>query len=1160
MENGLPAWRLHKNVQHLTLPQHDSINFQRKVTDSFGLYFSVQQKRRSSGTLISFTVPAFMNFAGQPLLQLISSRRSNLLELDYLAAFHMEPARIHFPINTAFLKGKWAHIALSLNRNRVVLFVNCEEAMVLEKDFEDLFSSMFLSDLEITLASTPRIYTSKFQGSLQTAWLSTTGYKTRPWHCPNTSDLNGILWPTEDSARPPEDVPHRQVPSRHLEPQSDQEPDLGIPQRALSQSFPHRKVICLWEGKDIEEGTWMPNGPDEVCLCHAGEFRCMPSGNDCVYEGTSYKNGDVFLSRSSPCTNCSCIDGLVKCIPVTCKFPHCLNPKRTPGSCCLPCSGCMVDGVMREEGSIWTVDQQSCRSCTCLHGEAQCHEVMCPQISCQKVCRGDDECANTCCYNGRSYKNEETFSDPKDHCKSCVCQTGKVICRAVACLDVRCSNPYTPPGECCPRCSECTFENAVYLDGHQFPNPRDPCQQCTCLRGEVTCEYHQYPQSHCNHPQRTSYCQDNRNDCYYAGEQYVNGMEFVHPTNKCKTCRCVNGHVQCLMTTRPPSQCSDPHLVPGECHPRCSDECLYVGRIYRHSEHFQDPQDRRRSCICSSGEVTCQDYRPPQNRCYPEVKTATGSGEEGENDDQRKLEPHPINCPEHQDRGDSQPRCGPQLVHQCPHTTQNPCPRQPPNPNPCIGDQPCEVQNPCPRQPPNPNPCTGDQPSEVQNPCPRHPPNPNPCTGDQPSEVQNPCPRLRPNPNPCTGDQPSEVQNPCPRHPPNPNPCTGDQPSEVQNPCPRHPPNPNPCTGDQPSEVQNPCPRHPPNPNPCTGDQPSEVQNPCPRHPPNPNPCTGDQPCEVQNPCPRHPPNPNPCTGDQPCEIQNPCPRHPPNPNPCTGDQPCEVQNPCPRQPPNPNPCIGDQPCEVQNPCPRQPPNPNPCTGDQPSEVQNPCPRHPPNPNPCTGDQPSEVQNPCPRLRPNPNPCTGDQPSEVQNPCPRHPPNPNPCTGDQPSEVQNPCPRHPPNPNPCTGDQPSEVKNPCPRLPPNPNPCTGDQPSEVQNPCPRHPPNPNPCTGDQPSEVQNPCPRHPPNPNPCTRDQPCEVQNPCPRHPPNPNPCTGDQPCEVQNIYPRHPPNPNPCTGDQPCEVRTHHRSLRLRKARRPAAANPFQLLPTTKA
>lgn len=162
MEKGLPAWKFLKNVQQLTLPQHDSINFQRKVTDSFGLYFAVQQKRQLSGTLISFTVPASMNY-GQPLLQLFSHRGSNLLQLDYQAAINMEPASIRFPISTAFLKGKWARIALSLNRNRVVLFVNCEEAKVLEKDFEHLFSSMFLNDLEITLASTPGINTNKFQ-------------------------------------------------------------------------------------------------------------------------------------------------------------------------------------------------------------------------------------------------------------------------------------------------------------------------------------------------------------------------------------------------------------------------------------------------------------------------------------------------------------------------------------------------------------------------------------------------------------------------------------------------------------------------------------------------------------------------------------------------------------------------------------------------------------------------------------------------------------------------------------------------------------------------------------------------------------------------------------------------------------------------------------
>ncbi|XP_048839196.1 kielin/chordin-like protein [Brienomyrus brachyistius] len=912
MEGGLPAWRFHKNVQHLTLPQHESIDFQRKVTDSFGLYFAVQQKRQSSGTLISFTMPAFMSYNGQPLLQLFSSRRSNLLQLYYMTALSMEPASIHFPISTAFSKGQWARIALSLNRNRVVLFVNCEEAKVLEKDFEDIFSSMLLNDLEITLASTPGINNSKFQGSLQTAWLSSTGYSTRPWHCPNTSDLDGILWPKEDSPLPPENVSHRQVPSRHLEPQSylshDQKPDLSLdlPQSVNSQTFPQRKVICLWEGKDIEEGTWTQKGPDEVCLCYAGEVRCMPSGNGCVYEGTSYKNGDVFLSRSSLCTNCSCIDGLVKCIPVTCMFPFCLNPKSTSGSCCLPCSGCMMDGVMREEGSVWMVDQQPCRSCMCLRGEARCHEVMCPQTSCQEDCRGDDECTNACCFNGRRYKNEETFSDPSDHCKVCVCQTGEVICRAVPCTDVTCSNPYTPRGECCPRCSECFFENAVYLDGQLFSNPRDPCQECTCLGGEVTCE------SHCNHPQPASYCQDNRNDCYYAGEQYLNGMEFVHPTNKCKTCRCVNGHVQCLMTTRPPSQCSDPHLVPGECHPRCSDECLYVGRIYRHSEHFRDPQDRRRSCFCSNGEVTCQDNKQlaPQNRCYPEVITATGpdlKGDEGElcvqTDDQRKLEPPRSYCPEHQDLGDCQPRCKPQPVHQCPHTTQNPCPQHSPNPNPCVQHQPCETQNPCEQQEPSttPQPCVQHQPCKTQNPCPQQEPSttPRPCVQHQPCETQNPCPQHSPNSEPCMENQPYETQNLCPQHSPNSNRCVQHQPCETQNPCQQQ----------QPSTTSQPCVQH----------QPCKTQNPCPQQEPSttPRPCVQHQPCETQNPCPQHSPNSEPCMENQPYETQNPCQQHRHCPGSSEQHQLSTTQSPCSRP-------IDYNPCPSTAPVNSKPAAPNP--------------------------------------------------------------------------------------------------------------------------------------------------------------------------------------------------------------------------------------------
>ncbi|KAJ8261951.1 hypothetical protein GJAV_G00160360, partial [Gymnothorax javanicus] len=214
-----------------------------------------------------------------------------------------------------------------------------------------------------------------------------------------------------------------------------------------------------------------------------------------------------------------------------------------------------------------------------------------------------------CTYNQRVYSNGQDFIDPDDPCQQCRCQDGTVQCTVTQCQQLTCSNPRTPPGQCCPQCPDCDFENRVFVDGEEFPSPVNPCQECVCSGGQVDCQDQECPRPSCTYPLPGSCCQNNCNGCNYAGKEYPNGMEFPHPTDRCRTCHCINGNVQCLMKRCPAQQCSNPYMVSGECCPQCPAppaDCSHVGQSYKHTERFYDPANKCRICTCTNGSVSCQ--------------------------------------------------------------------------------------------------------------------------------------------------------------------------------------------------------------------------------------------------------------------------------------------------------------------------------------------------------------------------------------------------------------------------------------------------------------------------------------------------------------------------------------------------------------------------
>uniref|UniRef100_A0A9J8B1X1 Kielin cysteine rich BMP regulator n=1 Tax=Cyprinus carpio carpio TaxID=630221 RepID=A0A9J8B1X1_CYPCA len=382
------------------------------------------------------------------------------------------------------------------------------------------------------------------------------------------------------------------------------------------------KRKCVWEGRDMDEGSrWSPDS-NTVCYCTHGKVQCdlKRSQNNtflfiyfffffvtcsmlrlcssiihmaavrhdppfkkvfffrflpfkslgCEHEGEIYEDGKQFVSRSNPCLKCSCSVSLL-CVCV----------------CVCVCVCCVQDNVRHQHGSQWKLTNDPCTTCTCTEGLVQCESERCnircknpaspPPGSCCPVCDGD----------------------------------GQTRCGVASCSAARCADAYTPPGECCPRCPDCEYGNRIFTNGETFSNPLNPCEDCVCQDGHVNCGNRECSRPNCNYPRSGTCCQNNCNGCSYAGNEYPNGVEFPHPVDKCRTFMCLCK--QCQV-----SNCADASTPSGECCPQCPEapaECFFEGQRYSHLQQFHHPSDSCQSCSCTNGEVSCHRRPCPSAVC-----------------------------------------------------------------------------------------------------------------------------------------------------------------------------------------------------------------------------------------------------------------------------------------------------------------------------------------------------------------------------------------------------------------------------------------------------------------------------------------------------------------------------------------------------------------
>ncbi|KPP79601.1 hypothetical protein Z043_100810, partial [Scleropages formosus] len=400
---------------------------------------------------------------------------------------------------------------------------------------------------------------------------------------------------------------------------------------------------CSLDGKRYHSGDRFSPDPCSSCSCENGTVQCeevrcpqlsclkqyIPPEEccpvcqpGCEYEDEMYENGDVFISRSNPCMNCSCANSLVKCNPVQCVAPSCSNPVQRPGQCCATCSECDLDG-RPYSGSFNTAD--GCQSCTCGAGNLSCVDIyQCPQTCSHGVKPPFGSCCrdcSRCLFQGQVLLDGVTFADSQDPCKRCVCSVkevtglalkwpiqlrrggreppaapdcslnpdpallllvdgeGRVQCEIDTC-HIPCRNPASPPpGSCCPVCdgedslyelkpNGCSVNGVNYLSGDRVPSA-DHCQECTCLKPSA--EAWRVLSTVQAPPIRLhNICEQ----CEYDSQVYADGQTFASALDPCVKCHCSGGLVSCehLDSQCPPVRCSHPARTRGQCCPSCDSE------------------------------------------------------------------------------------------------------------------------------------------------------------------------------------------------------------------------------------------------------------------------------------------------------------------------------------------------------------------------------------------------------------------------------------------------------------------------------------------------------------------------------------------------------------------------------------------------------------
>ncbi|KAI7802308.1 kielin/chordin-like protein isoform X1 [Triplophysa rosa] len=642
----MPAWRFRSSTPHLTLQQDVAKYLRGTSRGVLGLQLVGRQKKNSKATLISFTSPDHLKQDGRPLLELVSNTRADRLQLEFRSAEGLRPETVKFPGGSPFVGGGWVRMALSVEPRQVVLFVECQEAVVLKlKKGGRILTLDLPHDLQVTFSSTAGHKASKFNGYWQTAELSTRAYERRPWFCDNVTDL--MQEPAQPTSPPIPDVMHDQghheggaelsypgIPRDSVQRFGQLENHLHSINTMLDmlkkqnanlearveylESCECVKRKCEWEGHQMDEGSrWSPDS-HSVCSCTSGKVQCERM-NECSFHGNIYNNGDVF--SPDDCSKCTCETGRVECDVITCPPVSCDETSVHSGSCCPVCpTRCEHEDEVYENGDVFVSRSNPCLNCICSNSRVSCEPIQCPPTLCPNPYRRPGQCCPTCSacdVDGRPYNG--SFSSV-DGCQICTCQGGNQACVDVHQCPQTCQDGVKPPfGSCCTDCSHCSFEGQLVPDGVSIPVPRDPCKHCMCNAGNIECNTESCPSLDCNLVETIGgQCCPRCRSCFHNDAWHLHGTQWKDLNDPCVTCTCREGQVLCASESCQVS-CRNPASYPGSCCPVC-DDCSVNGVNIPNGERLQSGSQCEGECRCENGNIRCVPHRCPQTPCHHPVQ------------------------------------------------------------------------------------------------------------------------------------------------------------------------------------------------------------------------------------------------------------------------------------------------------------------------------------------------------------------------------------------------------------------------------------------------------------------------------------------------------------------------------------------------------------
>ncbi|KAF8785303.1 Kielin/chordin-like protein like [Argiope bruennichi] len=360
-----------------------------------------------------------------------------------------------------------------------------------------------------------------------------------------------------------------------------------------------------------------PKPCGSVNCSHPVIKNCCPAcDSGCLLDRKIFYNGEIFSDPSKPCQTCTCVKGNIDCKPKSCDVVYCSNP--VIENCCPVCDlGCLYEGKVYDFGAEFDDPADPCSECACMKGTVYCDKKPCDAPECVNIITDEEHCCpycpDFCDYNGERHELDTIFPHKTDICKECACLNGDVQCEEKICPDTHCLHP--APGQCCLECLNCQFHERIYIDNTTFTNPENSCETCFCSKGQVACE--KFPCVQCLHPiLNDSNCCPVCDGCFYAGLNITNQQRFLSPGDPCEECICKNGTVTCHKLACSLPACANPVMLPGVCCPVCPG-CTVSGIQFEENKEFTHPDDVCEKCVCKDGHVACNRQICERNCTHP---------------------------------------------------------------------------------------------------------------------------------------------------------------------------------------------------------------------------------------------------------------------------------------------------------------------------------------------------------------------------------------------------------------------------------------------------------------------------------------------------------------------------------------------------------------